>query len=75
MAKLFPRCAAEDGVILLLAMVRVAFHVRPEDWSEWKFLTVPLSSPDAALPSVFRIDAPSGRPMKMSGFSELLCAA
>jgi len=72
MAKLFPRCSVEDGVILLLALVRVAFQVRPEDWSEWKFLTVPLSRGNAVLPTVFRIDATTGRPMKMSGFPELL---
>ena len=72
MARLFPRCADEDGVILLLAMVRVAFQVRPEDWSEWKFLTVPLSGGSAALPTVFRVDGPTGLPMKISGFPELL---
>lgn len=72
MAKLFPRCSVDDGVILLLAMVRAAFHVRPEDWSEWRFLTVPLRGVDPALPTIFRIDANTGRPMKMRGFPEQL---
>jgi hypothetical protein len=72
MAKLFPRCHAEDGVILLLALVRVAFRVRPEEWSEWKFLTVPLNGKNAALPTVFRIDATTGLPLRVSGFPELL---
>jgi hypothetical protein len=72
MAKFFPRCAADDGVILLLAMVRVAFRVQPTDWSEWKFLTVPLSSGNAVLPTVYRIDATTGWPTRMSGFPELL---
>jgi hypothetical protein len=72
MAQLFPRCLAEDGVILLLAMVRVAFRVRPEDWRDWKFLTVPMSGRNAGLPTVFRVDATTGLPLKMSGFPELL---
>ena len=72
MVKLFPRCLAEDGVILLLAMVRVAFRVRPEEWGDWKFLTVPMSGGNAGLPTVFRIDATTGLPTKMSGFPELL---
>lgn len=62
-AKLFSGYFPEDGVILLLPLVRVRFAVEPAQWIQWSFVAAPLNGRGANRMLVFQID-PAGRPIR-----------
>ena len=62
-SKIFSGCLAEDGVILLLPLVRVRFGVSPAEWIQWSFVVAPRMAKATDHLVVFEID-PEGRPIK-----------
>ena len=63
-SKIFSSYLAEDGVILLLPLVRVRFAVEPAQWIQWTFLTAPRYAMAGDRVLGFQIDR-TGRPIRM----------
>jgi hypothetical protein len=62
-ARIFSGGLAEDGVILLLPLVRVRFAVAPAEWIQWSFVVAPRMAKATDRCVVFEID-PDGRPVR-----------
>jgi hypothetical protein len=65
MTRPFRRCSAEDGVVLLLAIVRVKFAVLGAQWREWRLVAVPQNGEATDRTTVFRISC-TGLPLKVT---------
>ena len=61
-AKVFTGCFAEDGVILLLPLVRLRFAVKPAQWIDWTFVAIPRFATAADRVVIFQINS-AGLPM------------
>jgi hypothetical protein len=62
-ARIFAGGLAEDGVILLLPLVRVRFAVSPAEWIQWSFVVAPRMAKATDRCVVFEIDQ-EGRPVR-----------